>query len=200
MLQAEPQPELHFDAASHTYTLGTIRLPSVTECLQVLEDWSKVDPAALERARIRGQHVHEAIALMLSEELDWGVLDPELLPYVQGAQNFLRDSQITIISHELRLHHRALGYAGTLDLLGDWRFKLSLIDWKSGIVPHTVGPQTAAYGEAYRESRGLRVQRRYCVQLSPEFPFGYKVHELAKANDLSVFCAALTVHRYRSAA
>lgn len=195
--QSEP---LRFDAATHTYTLGTIRLPSVTKALEVLEDFSHVDREAWERARIRGQHVHSAIALMLNDELDWGSLDSELVPYVKGAERFLADSELTVISHELRLHHSQLGYAGTLDLLGEWKFKLSLFDWKSGLVPRTVGPQTAAYGEAYKDSRRLRVQRRYCVQLNPELPLGYKVHELDKANDFSTFCAALTVHRFRNAA
>ena len=135
---------------------------------------------------------------MLNDELDWNALDPELLPYVRGAERFIADSGITIIAHELRVYHQQMGYAGTLDVLGEWRFKLCLLDWKSGVLPATVGPQCAAYAAAYQEMRRLRIQRRYCVQLSPEFDLGYKVHELSDVADWSQFTAALAVHRFRS--
>jgi hypothetical protein len=38
------------------------------------------------------------------------------------------------------------------------------------------------------------------VQLNPELPRGYKMHELDAPNDFNHFAAALTVHRFRNAA
>lgn len=191
---------LTFEPASHTYRLAGREVPSVTQALQLLEDFEGVPWAILEAARKFGQHVHEACALLVRGQLDWASLDHALVPYMECAKRFIAESGVRIIASELRLAHRTLRYAGTLDVLGDHKAFSGLYDFKSGVVPRTVGPQTAGYAAAYLDTYGVRVQRRYCVQLNPDLPNGYKVHRLNDPADWHTFLSALNCWRFKHAA
>jgi hypothetical protein len=85
--------------------------------------------------------------------------------------------------------------AGTLDMVGVLRGVECVIDWKSGQVPRTVGPQTAAYERFYRGKRGGRIRRRYCVQLCDTGD--YRLHPLKDPADWSYFLSALNIHHWR---
>jgi hypothetical protein len=192
--------ELRFDAERHEYWLGQHKVPGVTRVLELLEDWQGVPAHVLAAARQRGQLVHEACALLVRERLDWQSLDPELVPYLIGAKNFLEQSGVIVIASEVRVAHRVNRYAGTLDLLCEMNQQLGLYDFKSGTVPRTVGPQTAAYVEAYEDARCTRVRRRYCVQLNPDLPQGYRLHALTNTTDWNIFLSALNCWRFKNAA
>ena len=120
------------------------------------------------------------------------------VPYMECARRFLEQSGCLVIASELRLVHRKLGYAGTLDLAGNLRARFALIDFKSTVMPRTVGPQTAAYAGAYEDMHGAQHRpRRYCVLLNPALPNGYKVHELSDPSDWHLFVSALNCYRFR---
>lgn len=191
---------LTFEPEGHIYRLGGKVLPSVTQVLSLLEDFSAVRPDVLEAARIFGQHVHEACALDLRGRLDWASLDPDLVPYVESLRRFLKDSGFKIIASECRVVHRAHGFAGTLDLYGLLSARRVQIDIKSGAMPRTVGPQTAAYEQAMLADKGAATQARYCLQLNPEFRCGYKLHPLTQRTDWHNFLSALNCWRFRNAA
>jgi hypothetical protein len=189
---------LDFDEASHTYRLDGRPVPSVTQVLDPLMVWDGIPPDVLELARVRGGYVHEACDLLDRGQLDWATLDPALVPYVEGYQNWLADSDVTIVASELRVCHRPLRYAGTLDRLAMLRDALCLVDIKAtAVVPLTVGPQTAAYLEATKETSGAKVRRRHCLHLNPKHPRGYKLHALTEPGDFSVFVSALNVYNWR---
>lgn len=188
---------LTFEAEGHRYTLNGRAVPSVTRVLELLEDFSQVDPRVLEAARVFGSHVHEACALELRGQLDWVALSSELKPYIEAMHRFLNDTGVKVIASEQRVWHRKLGYAGTLDLYGRLDRKNLLIDFKSGVLPPTVGPQTAAYEQALLDSTGMRTDERYCLQLNPELPRGYKLNRLNKRTDWNNFLSALNCHRFK---
>lgn len=190
--------KLDFDSAAHEYHLDGQHVPGVTQVLGALEDFEGVPWHLLEAARKFGQHVHEACALMVREELDWASLDPSLVPYVEAAKRFIDESGVVVRACEFRVAHAALRYAGTLDLLGEWR-GLAMFDFKSGVLPRSVGPQTAAYAGAYQAQTGVRIARRYCVQLNPALPNGYKMHALTNAGDWHIFVSCLNIWRYKNA-
>ena len=190
--------KLDFNAEAHEYRLDGQLVPSVTQVLAVLEDFEGVPWHLLEAARKFGQHVHEACALMVRGELDWASLDPALVPYVEAAQRFIDESGFVVRACELQVAHPSLRYAGTLDLLGEWR-ELCLIDFKSGVFPRSVGPQTAGYAAAYQEQTGVRVERRYCVQLNPALPNGYKTHPLINTADSHIWLSCLNIWKYKNA-
>jgi hypothetical protein len=191
---------LQFDKVSHTYRVDGRLVPSVTQVLDPLLELDGVPRDVLEAARIFGQHVHEACHLLVRGELDWSRLSPALVPYIEGARNFLRECGIVVIASELALSGCDAGVAsaGTLDFAGILPREdiESIFDWKStSAVPRTVGPQTAAYERFYRAKRGGRQRKRFCVQLRDDRT--YRLIPLTDPADWNIFLSALNLHHWR---
>lgn len=185
---------LQFDAGTHTYTLGGKVLPSVTQVLSILDQYEGVPAVVLERAREFGQHVHLAVELDIRRQLDEAALDPALRPYLAAWRKFHAECGFKVHRSEWQLMDRKLGYAGTLDLYGELNKRSAVIDIKSGIVPMTVGPQTAAYANALKAPE-IRRPFRYCLQLMPD---DYRLHKLTDPADWSVFVSCLNVWKWRN--
>ena len=123
-------------------------------------------------------------------------LDPRLDAYLDGWQKFLLETGAEVIYSEARVYSVKMNFAGTLDSIINIRMANRLCDIKTGeAVPRTVGPQTAAYNEAWHEMTGQRRMRRMCVQLKPN---GYNVIHLNDPNDWNIYKAALTLHRWNT--
>lgn len=182
--------------ADHRYLLDGRELPAVTRVIEKLESFLGIPAELLEAARIRGQAVHAACALLVREQLDIDAVDPELHPYLRGAASFLAESGITIIASELSLGSRRLGWAGTLDLVGHWRGTECILDWKATAdIPPTVGPQTYGYERLYREIYGGGKRKRYCVQLRPN---DYRVVPFTSPTDATIFTSCLNLLTWRA--
>lgn|SRR5574341_116369 len=167
---------LTFDAGAHRYALGGRELPSVTS---ILRDAGLIDHSApwfTDEVRNRGTYVHQAIALLVEQDLDWETLDPALVPYVQAFDRWRAEGNFVIEATEQRVCDEALGYAGTADLMAKrWSGATSawlsyLVDVKCGTVPPSVGPQTAAYARCldfwrFRASLNLRSDGAYRFEL-----------------------------------
>jgi hypothetical protein len=193
---------IDFEPVGHKYRLNGQPVPSVTRVLDdQLEDWSVVPKHLLEAARMFGSHVHDACHLWNAGELDWSTLDPALVRYVEQWAEFVETNRITIIASELAVAHRLYKYAGRMDVLAEWDHRRVLLDIKSGAVPKTVGPQTAAYAEAYEYERKpcVRISRRYCVQLTGEAGKPAQLHQLKNPVDWPVFQSALNCWRFKNA-
>jgi hypothetical protein len=189
---------LKFYEEDHIYEYEGSLVPSVTTILQPYSGLEFVDKERLEVAAQFGTNVHTACHLWNIGQLDYDALSCDednqaLKAYVDGWIKFCEESGYTIIQSEVMIYHEKLRYAGTLDNIGCFpKSKRNvLIDIKTGSsIPHTVGPQTAAYNEAI----GERLQR-HCCQL---IPGGYKLIPLRDPNDFSIFKAALTLHNWLS--
>lgn len=190
---------IEFEPVAHVYHMDGVRVPSVTQVLQLLEDFSGIPPHILEAARVFGSHVHDAVALDIRGRLDWRTLDVALVPYVEAWRRFKADSGFVILASEAVVGHRLHRFAGKLDLRGILNKHRALIDIKSGQLPRTVGPQTAAYDVAGADTHGIKSQRRYCLQLNPSLPCGYKLHPLTNQSDWSMFLSALNCWRFKYA-
>ncbi len=192
--------KIDFDPAAHAYRLDGRPVPSVTQVLGLLEDWSAVRPDVLEAAARFGTHVHEAVHLDCRGELDEAALDPAIAPYLAGWRAFLSESGATVIASEVRVAHQTLQYAGTADVIVEWRNVLCLMDIKSGQVPRTWRAQTAAYARAWdNQRRGDRPisSARYCVQLRDDG--SYKTHKSSDPSDWTLFLSALNVWKFINA-
>jgi hypothetical protein len=188
---------LDFNSELHEYRLDGVRVPSVSQVLAPLEDFEHVPRDVLEAARLFGQHVHEACALLVRDELDWASLDLNLVPYMNGARRFLAESGVTVIASELRVASKRLKIAGTLDLRGYWRKSECIFDFKATAdTPRSVGPQVAGYDLLHREHFGGKKCRRYCVQLRAD---DYRVTPLTDPKDESIFISCLNVWRFKNA-
>ena len=183
--------ELAFDTDAHEYRVDGRRVPSVTQVLEVLEDFSSIPAAALEAARDFGSNFHIAANLEVRGELDHAELDDQLRPYVAGLRRFLDESGAVVLCAEQPVYCAKHRYAGTLDAVVEWHGRRCLIDWKSGVLPRTVGPQTVAYAVALGEPR----IKRYCIQITPD---DYAVHPLRDPADWSLFVSCLNVYRFRN--
>lgn len=188
--------DIQFDAEAHRYTVAGKRWPSVTEVLDPLLELDGIPRAVLKAAAEFGTHVHMATDLFDKGVLDEPALDPHLAPYLAGWKLFLRDTGAKVLASEVRVGHSKLQYAGTLDKSLQWmkrgRARSVQLDIKSGLVPRTVGPQTAAYAEAHE----TKFDERYVLQLKPDA--SYRLTKLTDLSDWSIFLSALNIHRWRN--
>lgn len=186
---------IDFDAATHTYKLDGQPVPSVTTILSPLSDFSFVSADVLERAKLFGTAVHSMVELYERQDLDEASLDEPLKRVLEQYCKAVRAKKWTVTDCELRVGHPRMKYAGTLDLLAETVAGTTcLIDIKTGTVPHTVGPQTAAYEAAYHAMHDGRAFKRYCLALTER---DYKVVALNDLTDLSLFTSCLNIYRFK---
>jgi hypothetical protein len=196
-----PSIQFSFDPLTHTYRVGGAIYPSVTEVLGPAEKFAGlfdgVPVEALEAARDRGSYVHEAMALLARGTLDWGSVEEPWLQYIRTGERFLIDSELVVTGSEVPVYSERLRVAGTIDLLGIWRGRLALLDFKaSAAVPVTVGPQTAGYKLLYQDLYGNNGRvHRYCVHLTPA---GYRVIPLEDSRDEAIFLSSLNLFHWGS--
>lgn len=189
---------LEFNKDLHMYTVNGVQVPSVTQILEPLNDFSQIRPEVLEAARQFGQHVHEACDLYDRGDLDWAALDPSLVPYVEAWKLFLDDSGAIVVSSETQVYHAKLAYAGSPDKVLAWGNRVVIPDLKAtAVVPKTVGAQTAAYAEAYHAMHGGKRPERYCIHLQAG---KYTSHARKDPADWSLFVSALNCWRFKNAA
>lgn len=191
---------LEFESETHTYTLRGRVVPSVTQVLDAVNDFSMVDFDTLERARIFGTHVHETIHLYDDGRLDEDALDPALVPYLEQWKKFLELSSAVVLASEVRVWHRA-GFAGTLDKILHWRKRDILADIKSGVFfKLSVGMQCAAYCEALHDCGAWpkRIRTRYCIHLTggDRMP---RARPLTDPGDWNRFLSLLNAHNMKAA-
>ena len=176
---------LHFDEAAHRYSLDGRELVSVT---QALTEAGFIDPRwYTDEAALRGTYVHAAVALHAAGDLAVDSLDSALAPFFDGYLAFRQESGFVVEACEERVHDPLMGYAGTLDLRGQFpgRDGVDVIDIKTGSIPSWVGYQTAAY------ARLVHGRRRWALNLRADGT--YRLEPLTKRTDESIFLAALLV-------
>ena len=187
-----------FDEATHTYTVDGKAVPSVTQVLAILNDYSGVPAGILERAKMFGSAVHRMIELDVAGTLDHAKLDPALIPWLAQWHEACSDAEIKVTQTERMVYHPTLRYAGRVDIIGSVHGDPAILDLKTGTtIPSTVGAQTWAYREAayYGVTRKETRPHRYCLHLQAD---SWKLLPLRKdADDGALFTACLTIHRHK---
>jgi hypothetical protein len=190
-------PELTFEPEGHRYFISGKPVPSVSAVLEPLQELDGIPRDVLERARVFGQHVHTACALMVNKVLEWRTLDPALVPYVTAAKKFLDETGVRVLACEYGMGDPGLKFAGTLDVLGIFKKSTCVFDWKSTVrIPRTAGPQTAAYDHLYRRNLGGRPMKRYGVQLLETGD--YKLFPFEDQRDFQWFVSCLNIWHWRN--
>lgn len=186
---------LEFCEETHRYTLGGTWLPSVTQALHGLVDYSGLDPFYADR----GSGVHRACQLAIQGRLVRTSLDPAVAGRVAAWDRMIAELQPRILENELRMGSREVGCAGTLDLVVEYQGKLWIWDIKSGdFGSETWGLQTAGYYLLYRATHGKIIVNRGVVRLKDDG--SYKVITISVSDlvrDADVFRACVTVARWR---
>lgn len=194
---------LTFDPVQHEYRFAGEVVPSVTQVLKPLTDYSRIPADTLETARQQGVAIHKMVELDCMGDLDEDGLPEWMRPYFLAWRAFVDESGFVVVASEQRVYHPALRYAGTLDLMGYMpKLKggdaLGLIDVKrSFYADAAIGYQTAAYALAWNVTGAKPgpCKRRFALRLDPTGR--YRLREFANAQDTSVFTACLVVHRAR---
>jgi hypothetical protein len=191
-------PENRFDAETHTYWHGPVRLSSVTEIMAPIIDYSMVPEAALEYARDRGTAVHLACHLDDIEVLDEASVAPVVIPRLQAWRKFKRDFQAEIVISEEPAYLPTLLLAGTPDKVMTLRVARKrprvLIDIKNvATMAPATGVQLSGYEFLLDRARGITVEERYGVQLRADATYAITRY----GNELPTFMSLLTLHNWR---
>ncbi len=195
--------DLHFDEATHTYTIGTRVIPNVTRVLSGLVDYSKIPPDTLELARQRGVAVHKMVELDAKGILDEPSLPEWMKPVLARWRQFVADTGFRGMASEHRVHHRQYGYAGTLDLAGFFGDQMVFIDIKRSLLAGPViGMQLAAYQEAFESQCGdvesslqAGSAKRYALRLNENGP--YRLEPYPRKSDFTDFLTCLAYYRLK---
>lgn len=187
--------ELLFDPIEHAYSVAGKRVPSVTQILSPLVDYSMVPRDVLERAQKLGTAVHRMTELYDLDDLDMDCLADELVPYLTAWIKFRAESGFVPETIEKRLHHPALRYAGTSDRTGLIRGRRAVIDIKKMLsLPPVVGVQLAAYAELHQK-HGTPIEDRYGLGLRADGT--YRLVSFTDKGDWPVFLSLLTLRNWK---
>ncbi|MBP8177087.1 MAG: hypothetical protein KAX77_04910, partial [Xanthomonadales bacterium] len=152
---SEPAKRLDFDAVTHTYRIGGVRVPSVTQVCKVASgnEYAQIPRDVLERKRAIGVALHYAIWLDNLGELDTDTIDQAVAPYFAAWKEFVARTGFETRIGECQLGSQRFGYAGTSDLYGLTYGAPWLIDVKSvAVLSPVTAIQTAAYLELLKEN------------------------------------------------
>lgn len=195
---------IHFDPTAHAYFLDGKKLPNVTSILAPLSTYAGVPQHILETAAERGNYVHKACEMLIWETLDEDSLSEESKPYIAAFKKFLADTGFAAEQTEERIFHKTLLYAGTLDIGGVFpvrgrmkKPKRALVDLKTTFkLLQSVGPQTAAYFEAWNSTheKDEQFEERYGLQLKKDGT--YKLNPYKSLNDMNIFRSCLAVYNF----
>lgn len=192
--------DLIFLPDSHEYFYQGARVPSVTQVLKPLYDFSCVGDEVLEVARQRGSLVHRLCELDDLNNLDPDSIDDSLLPYLSAWRQFRIDSKFVATRIEHRLINSQYRYAGTEDREGVMsdtpKGTIDLIDIKTtATLGPEVGPQLAGYEHA-RNPNEPPIGRRYAVQLNKNGT--YRLSPYTDRSDFTVFLSCLQIYNWRN--
>lgn len=212
---------ISFDRLQHRYEKFGQQVLSVSGVLPYLamNEFLANNPERIEKAGVRGSGVArfiESVEAFSDEILDgtiprWPLPEDPLASWAQSYVEFKQETGFKAlyspagdICSELFVYHDALDYAGCLDLVGyapNTAYNLKgpgLIEVKAtAVLPKTIGPQSAAYFEAFNRNAKLydmpKLKWRASLHLTAK---GYKFEPLTNPLDFPRFCSRLTDIRW----
>lgn len=152
------------DEASHTYFFDGVRVPSVTQILKPLQDFSGIPPEVLARKSSIGTAVHAACEFDDLGELDPNSVHPVVAPYLAGYRKWRAEAGVEILECEAFVYHQRLRYAGQLDRIVRLSGRRWLVDLKTSFsFSPTWSLQTCGYAACRPDANELkRAALRLC--------------------------------------
>lgn len=184
---------LEFNSEKHEYRLNGVIVPSVTQIIGFLDDYSGISKDTMEHAAQRGNAVHLATALYDQDNLDEQSIDSVIRPYLDGWIKFKKESGFIPTTIEQRVFCAKYLYAGTLDRLGLISAAQWVLDIKttSKLMPSS-GPQTWGYANCIDSKSPVR---RGVVLLKSDG--SYLFDEKKDQSDKTVFMSALNLYNWK---
>ncbi len=187
---------LTFDALTHTYRVNGVVVPSVTQLLSDLQDFSHVPAATMEAAQLRGTNVHLLCEYIDRDCLNETEFSAEERAFMPAWMRFLNDTRPNWRHIEAPGFNEQYGYAGTPDREGDLEalgIKDAIFDIKTSATRSPLwGLQTAGY--ARLRPRNDAFCRRFTIQLRPDGT--YRLHEWTDPTDWPTFASLATLNRW----
>ncbi len=186
---------VEFDEATHTYTQGGVKLPSVTTIIRAAGLMPDFYGSGNETAMLRGTLVHRVCEFHDEGDLDESSVDPALAGYLEAWKKFRADTGFKPEKIEWRNAHPIYRYAGMVDRTGLFGGLRSIIDIKTGAFDPWMGVQTAAYEGLFAPYGPVGVNRRLGVHLTAEGK--YSVRRFEERSDWPIFLSALGLYNWR---
>lgn len=192
---------LEFNEEKHEYKFQNVVIPSVTQILKAegMTNFGMVSEEVLNANALFGSAVHKCVEYRVKGTLNESTVDPALMPYLAGWDNFVEDFGFKFKASEVQGFHPVYRYAYTADLLGEitkGKFLGEAVgDVKTGMVKPADRIQIAAYKMAV----GKQYKNTFLLYLNPEFkPRGYKVI-FADNNKMEqgLFLSCLSIHNWK---
>jgi len=144
-----------FDETKHEYRMDGRSVPSVTQILSVVQDFSSIPPEQLRIAAEWGSAVHEYLQLYDAGELDLKKADPRMLPIIDAWERMkIARGWVNPLISEEKYYSEKYRFAGKLDRLFKSGDVYTLIDFKTGDHQYT-DLQTSAYLHLVRENYAM---------------------------------------------
>lgn len=186
---------LTFNEEKHEYRWNGNVVPSVTQILSPMMDFSMVNPEILRRAQLLGTYVHRTTELYDKDDLDIDALPDEIKPYLNAWIKFKKECAFEPETIESKLYHKHLVFSGTSDRTGLVRGRRSVIDIKKMLsLGPVIGMQLAAY-QALHSLEGEKIVDRYALGLRPDGT--YRMVPYADPSDYPAFLSLLTIRNWR---
>lgn len=165
-LEFPPLEELTFDEIMHRYYVDGTEVPSVSRVMEPLKDanYAGISDKTLKKAADKGTAVHDAIENFVKFGIE--DINPEHKAYYDAFMSWWQEKRPIVVGSEIRVYHKLLGYAGTIDLLCYIDDLLTLIDFKTTytVSDMSCGVQLEAYAKAL-ESHGIKVDQKMILHL-----------------------------------
>lgn len=126
---------IKFNQEKHRYTLNGVVIPGVTTIISDVlfyDMYKGVSKEIIEKAKIRGKNVHEAI----ENEDDYNLNDPEEKKSYYKWLYLKNKFKINPIHNELIVYSKKYNYCGTLDMIAEIEGKYYLCDIKTTYQVH----------------------------------------------------------------
>jgi hypothetical protein len=152
------------------YTIDGVRVPSVTEILEIAgySNLEGIPAARLEAARLRGDDVHQWISAMVEGIVEGLEPDPNIKPRIEAFNAFAEEEGFELLESERVVVNKTYGYVGTADLrcaLKKRGIKQACLEMKATYeINPEAKPQASGYGLAL-EDMGLGRHKRGVLHL-----------------------------------
>jgi len=184
---------LTFDAEKHEYRRDGIVFPSVTQVIESVAGsrFANITAEDLEFACQRGTVVHTITELHDLGTLDKHSIDPALRGYYAAYIAFLEDCSPKWDKIEHRACDETLGYAGTIDRIGEMNGRGVILDIKTGVKSCWTGVQLAAYANIIKDKKS----KRFGLHLGGDGK--YQLEQYGYPMDWNVFLSALNIYKFK---
>jgi hypothetical protein len=171
-------------------------LPSVTQTISPFVDFSKIPPAMLEHAAIRGTRVHN-ICFAHTKGL-WAPIEPDIIGYVDSFRRWFDHVVREVYFIEERLVDDVFGFHGEPDMLVlSKHWEVMLVDVKTPLAKSKSWRlQMAGYKRLVEISSYPNPQKVGSLRLSPDGKTPHMDFYDDSAQDLNLFLQALQLHKF----